>query len=265
MPSKNNIRKIKKIFTKKNKKPITCLTSYTKSFTEIIDKYCDVILVGDSVGTVLYGMNSTKEVNMDIMINHAKSVKSAAVKSLVVVDMPVNSYRNKSQALKNAQKLIKQTKCDAVKLEGGAKVAPIIKFLSQKNISVIGHIGYLPQFSKKKNKLRGKHKHEKISLLKDSIALDKAGAVAIVIECVVEKLAKDITKSISIPTIGIGASKHCDGQILVTDDMLGLSNFYPKFVKRYENLRKYINRSVKKYCFDVKKRKFPSNKYTYRG
>jgi len=254
---------IKKILNKKNKIPITCLTAYSKTTAQIVDKYCDIILVGDSLGMVLYGMKTTREVKIENMILHGKTVKTFAKKSLVVFDMPHRTYINKSIAYKNAKKVIKLTRCDAIKLEGGKKVAKIIKYLVNKGIPVMGHVGLLPQ-SSTNFKLKGKNFAQKEKILQDAIAVSNSGAFAIVIECVVESLAKKITKSISIPTIGIGASRYCDGQILVIDDMLGLSDFLPKFVKKYSNLKKVIDKCVKNYVKDVKTRRFPSLKNVYK-
>ena len=253
---------IRKILKKKNKTPIICLTAYSKSIAEIADKYCDIILVGDSLGMVLYGMKSTREVKMDTMILHAKAVKQNTKRSLVVFDMPYKTYTNKIVAYKNAQKVLKMTKCDAIKLEGGKEISKIIKHLANKGIPVVGHIGLLPQ-SSTKYKLKGKNLVQKNKILEDATTISKSGVFAIVVECVVEDLAKIITKSVSVPTIGIGASKYCDGQILVIDDMLGLSNFSPKFVKQYSNLRKIIKKCIKSYAIDVKRRKFPSFKNVY--
>ena len=255
--------KIKKILSKKNKSPITCLTAYSKTIAEIVDKYCDIILVGDSMGMVLHGMKNTREVTIDNMILHGKTVKKFAKRSLVVIDMPYRSYPNKYVAYKNAKKIIKFTKCDAVKLEGGKKIVRIIEYLVKKGISVMGHVGLMPQISTS-FKLKGKNFFLKQKILKDAITVSKSGVFAIVVECVVEDLAKKITKSVSVPTIGIGASKYCDGQILVTDDMLGLSSFSPKFVKKYTNLKKIIEKSVKKYTRDVKLGRFPTNKNVYK-
>ena len=253
---------IRKILKKKNKTPIICLTAYSKSIAEIADKYCDIILVGDSLGMVLYGMKSTREVKMDTMILHAKAVKQNTKRSLVVFDMPYKTYTNKIVAYKNAKKVLKMTKCDAIKLEGGKEISKIIKHLANKGIPVVGHIGLLPQ-SSTKYKLKGKNLVQKKKILEDAMAISKSGVFAIVVECVVEDLAKIITKSVSVPTIGIGASKYCDGQILVIGDMLGLSNFSPKFVKQYSNLRKIIKKCIKSYAIDVKRRKFPSFKNVY--
>ncbi len=255
--------KINAILKKKNKTPIVCLTAYTASIAKIVDKHCDIILVGDSLGMVLYGMKDTRKVNIEDMIRHAKIVKKNTKKSLVVVDMPYNSYTNKLKAYKNARRLIHTTKCDAVKLEGGKKISGIIKFLVKKKIPVMGHIGLLPQYVSKFT-LQGKNKNQKKNILEDAKIISKSGVFAIVIECVVESLAKKITKSIPVPTIGIGASKYCDGQILVVNDILGLSDFFPKFVKKYSNLKKIIDKSVKNYANDVKLKKFPTNKNVYR-
>ena len=253
---------IKNILKKKGKEPISCLTAYSKSMAEIIDKYCDIILVGDSVGMVLYGMKTTREVKIETMILHGKVVKNSAKRSLIVFDMPYKTYSNKFTAYKNAKKVMRLTGCDAIKLEGGVKIVNTIKYLVKKKIPVMGHIGLLPQTSKK-FKVKGKNSIQKNKILKDALAVSKSGAFAIVVECVVQNLAKTITKKISIPTIGIGASKYCDGQILVTEDMLGLSDFSPKFVKEYINLKKIVEKSIKNYVKDVKMKRFPSTKYEY--
>jgi len=254
---------IKKIFSKKNKTPIVCTTAYSKAIAKIADKYCDIILVGDSLGMVLYGMKSTRDIKIETMIRHAKTVKSFTKKSLVVFDMPYKTYSNKFIAYKNAKKVMRITKCDAIKLEGGKKIASIIKYLTNKKIPVMGHVGLLPQISTV-FKVRGKNFIQEEQILRDAKAVSESGVFAIVIECVVESLAKKITKIVSVPTIGIGASKYCDGQIIVSDDMLGLSDLSPKFVKEYVNLKKIIEKSIKKYSSDVKQRRFPSNKNVYK-
>ena len=254
---------INKILKKKNKTPIACLSAYTKNMAQIVDRHCDIILVGDSLGMVLYGMKSTKGVNLDTMILHAKAVKQSTTRSLVVFDMPYKTYTNKFIAYKNIKKIMKLTKCDAVKLEGGKKIVNIVKYLTNKGIPVMGHIGLLPQ-SSSSFKVKGKNFNQKKKILEDAALLSKAGVFSIILECVVEDLAKLITKSISIPTIGIGASKYCDGQILVINDMLGLSDFNPKFVKRYSNLKKIIENSIKRYVSDVKHSRFPNIKHSYK-
>ena len=254
---------IKKILQKKNNTPITCLTAYSKNTAKIADKYCDIILVGDSLGMVLYGMKTTRDVKIETMILHAKAVKNFVKKSLVVFDMPYKTYTNKFMAYNNAKRVMKLTKCDAIKLEGGIKIVNVIKYLVKKGIPVMGHVGLMPQTSTN-FKVKGKNFVQKKQILKDALAISNSGVFAIIIECVVENLARKITKSVSIPTIGIGASGYCDGQILVTEDMLGLSDFSPKFVKQYANLNKIMEKSIKNYVKDVKMRRFPSFKNVYR-
>jgi len=256
-------RKIKKILKKKNRTPLICLTAYSKLVAQIADKYCDIILVGDSLGMVLYGMKSTREVKLETMILHAKTVKASTKKSLVVFDMPYKTYTNKKIAYRNAKKVLNLTKCDAIKLEGGKEIVNIIKYLVIKNIPVMGHIGLLPQTSKK-FKVRGKKLLQRKKILEDAKTISESGVFAIVIECVVESLAKKITENVSVPTIGIGASKYCDGQILVSDDILGLTETNAKFVKQYYNLSKIIEKSFKRYSKDVKMRRFPSVKNVYK-
>ena len=254
---------IKSILKKKNKIPITCLTAYSKVIAQIADKYCDIILVGDSLAMVLYGMKTTRDIKIDTMILHGKAVKSSSKKSLVVFDMPYKTYTNKFIAYKNAKKVMKLTRCDAIKLEGGKEIVNIIRYLVKKGIPVMGHIGLLPQTSTN-FKVKGKKFAQRKQILNDAITISNSGVFAIVLECIVEDLAKKITKSISVPTIGIGASKYCDGQILVIDDMLGLSDFNPKFVKQYSNLKEIIEKSVKNYVRDVKLKKFPSSQNVYK-
>ena len=254
---------IKSLIKKKGKKPITCLTAYSKPIAEILDKYCDIILVGDSLGMVLYGMKSTREVKMETMLLHCKTVKSSAKRSLIVFDMPYKTYSDKFTAYKNAKHAMNFTKCDAIKLEGGQEISKTVQYLTRKGIPVMGHIGLMPQ-SSKNFKFKGKNNFQRRKILKDAKTLSTSGAFSIVLECVVESLAKEITSSVSIPTIGIGSSKHCDGQVLVTDDMIGLSNFTPKFIKEYSKVKKIIEKSVKNYCIDVKKKKFPYLKNVYK-
>ena len=247
--------KIKKIINKKNKSKIVCLTAYSKNIAEIIDNHTDIVLVGDSLGSVLYNYKSTKEVTLDIMINHSKSVRSGVKKSLMVVDMPFNTYRNSKEALKNARLLIKKTKCDAVKLEGGQKIISIVKTLIRNKIPVMGHLGILPQ-TEKKFTFKGKKIDEVNRLLKDAKLLEEAGIFSVVLECIETKLAKKITKHLKIPTIGIGSSVNCDGQVLVIDDLIGLSQSKFRFVKKYANMSKIINTAVKKYKSEILKKKF---------
>ncbi len=251
--------KIKKIQSKKNKIKIVCLTAYSKSFAKILDKHCDVILVGDSMANVLYNIKNTHEITLETIIKHSISVKKGIKKSLMVVDMPKGSYKNPAQAKANAKLIMKKTKCDAVKIESNNKNFEIIKEINKAKIPVMGHIGYTPQFTKK-FKVEGKNTKQLKKLIKEAISIEKAGAFSIVLECVTPRAAKKITSLLKIPTIGIGSSSFCDGQILVTDDMLGLSGFYPKFVKKYVNLNTIIEKAVKKYSKEVKNKFFPKNK-----
>ena len=255
--------KIKKIVTKKNKQKIICLTAYSKNVAEILDNHCDIVLVGDSLGSVLYNYNSTRKVSLKTMIEHSKSVKMGIKKNLMVVDMPYRTYRNPREALKNAKYIISQTGCDAVKLEGGKNIIKIIKHLIKNKVQVMGHIGILPQSQKGKFRFKGKNKIEKNKILNDAKILSSSGVFSIVLECVEKSLAKQITNLIKVPTIGIGASVHCDGQILVTDDLLGLNPNNFRFVKKYANLRKIIDKSVRLFKKEVIKKSFPKNKNTY--
>jgi len=255
-------KKILSIKSKKNKSKIVCLTAYSKNIASIIDKHCDVVLVGDSLGSVLYNFSSTKKVTLDMMIEHSKSVRMGLKKSLMVVDMPHNTYRNSKEALKNAKKIISKTKCDAVKLEGGKKVFKIIKTLIKNKIQVMGHLGVLPQ-SATSFKFKGKNITERKNILRDSKLLEEAGVFSIVLECVESSLAKEITKIVRVPTIGIGASVYCDGQVLVTDDLIGLNEISARFVKKYSNIKKHINNAALKFKQDVTETKFPSKKHSY--
>ena len=255
-------KKISIIKLKKNKSKIICLTAYSKNIASIIDKHCDIILVGDSLGSVLYNFSSTKKVTLDMMIEHSKSVRMGVKKSLMVVDMPHNTYRNSKEALKNAKKIISKTKCDAIKLEGGKKVVQIIKTLIKNKIQVMGHLGVLPQ-SATSFKFKGKNTTERKNILRDSELLEEAGVFSIVLECVESSLAKEITKIARVPTIGIGASVHCDGQVLVTDDLIGLNKIRARFVKRYSNIEKQINDAALKFKKDVVTAKFPTKKHSY--
>ena len=254
--------KINKLLQKKNKSKIVCLTAYSKNVASILDNHCDLVLVGDSLGSVLYNYKSTRQVSLDTMIEHSKSVKLGIKKSLMVVDMPHNTYRNSKEALKNAKIIISKTKCDAVKLEGGKKVVQIIKTLVKNKISVMGHLGVLPQ-SAKNFRFKGKNTTEQNKILSEAKLLESSGVFSIVLECVESSLAKKITEKINIPTIGIGASSNCDGQVLVTDDLIGLNPINLRFVKKYSNISKEITKAVSNYSKDVKKKKFPLKKHSY--
>ncbi|MBD1164328.1 3-methyl-2-oxobutanoate hydroxymethyltransferase [Pelagibacterales bacterium SAG-MED13] len=254
---------IKKILNKKNNSKLVCLTAYSKNIASILDKYCDIILVGDSLGSVLYNYKSTKKVTLDTMINHSKSVRLGVKKSLMVVDMPYNTYRNPKEALKNAKLVMKQTKCDAIKLEGGKKIVSIVKRLVKNKIPVLGHLGILPQTDKKFT-FKGKKSFERNRILKEAQQLEEAGIFSIVLECVEIELSKVITKKLSIPTIGIGSSVNCDGQVLVIDDLIGLTESKFRFVKKYINIKKIIDGAVKKYKSEVLMKKFPKTKHSFK-
>ena len=257
------LSKIKKIIKKKNKSKIVCLTAYSKNISEIIDNHTDIVLVGDSLGSVLYNYSTTRKVSLKMMIEHTKSVKAGVKRSLLVIDLPYNTYRNKSEALRNSKKAIKETKCDAVKIEGGTKVSNIVSHLVKNKVPVLGHIGITPQTVKGKFRSKGRTDKEKKKLISDAQALEKSGAFGIVLECVYADISKKITRLIKIPTIGIGASVHCDGQVLVTDDILGLTNAKIRFVKKYSNIKKIINSAVSKFKQEVKSEKYPTKKYSY--
>ena len=254
--------KIKKIISKKNKTKIVSLTAYSKNVASILDNYCDIILVGDSLGSVLYNYKSTREVNLNTMIEHSKSVRMGIKKSLMIVDMPHNTYRNSKEALKNAKQIMKKTRCDGVKLEGGKKIYETVETLVKNKIPVMGHLGLLPQ-SDKIFKFKGKNELERNNIIRDAQLLEKAGVFSIVLECVETSLAKLVTKSLNKTTIGIGSSKYCDGQILVFDDLIGLNPMNYRFVKKYANIRNYISKAVLNYSKEVRKIKFPKKKNSY--
>ena len=254
--------KIKKIINSKNKKPLVCLTAYSRPIAKILDKHCDIVLVGDSLGTAMLGMKNTHNINVETMIQHGISVKSNLNYALCVVDMPANSYKNIKQAQINAKLIFKKTKCDAVKVECNGKNYKIISDIVKSGIPVMGHIGFTPQFFKKFS-VQGVSEKDKIKLINQAKKIETAGIFSLVIECVNSALAKKITNMLKIPTIGIGASVHCDGQILVTDDMLGLSGFYPKFVKKYAELDNVIDIGIEKYKKEVLNKKFPKKKNTF--
>ncbi len=255
-------KKIDNIKKNKLKNKLVCLTAYSKPISKILDKHCDIILVGDSVATALYGMKDTKKMNIQTMINHAICVKKFVKKSLLVFDMPYNTYKNSKEAKKNGKKVINITKCDAIKIESNGNNFNVIKDLVSSGIPVMGHIGYTPQF-KKSFKTQGSKNNETKKLIKEAKMIEKAGAFSIVLECVTRKAAKSITDSVNIPTIGIGSSSYCDGQILVTDDLIGLSGFYPRFVRKYANLKNIIEKAVIKFKKDVKSKKFPTKINSY--
>ena len=253
-------KKILKIVKAKNKRPLVCLTAYSKPIAKILDKYCDIVLVGDSLATAMYGMKNTHQITLETMIQRGISVKSNISKALCIMDMPKDTYRNIQEAKRNTKLVMKRTRCDAVKMECNGKNFKIIESVVKLGIPVMGHIGFTPQYYKK-FKIRGILEKDRLKLIKEAKENEKAGAFSIVVECVAPQVAKEITQSLKIPTIGIGASMNCDGQILVTDDMLGLSGFYPKFVKKFARLKNIIEKSVQKYNKEVLTKKFPSKKY----
>ncbi len=216
------------------------------------------------MANVLYGFKDTHKISLKDIIQHSISVKKGIKKSLLVADMPKGTYSDRKKAKKNAKLIMNSSKCDAVKIESNKKNFNIIRELVKAKIPVMGHIGYTPQF-KKKFKIEGINKKEIQSLIKEAQLIENAGAFSIILECIAPEASKLITKNLSIPTIGIGSSSHCDGQILVTDDMLGISGFYPKFVKKYASLNRVIEKAVKKYTRDVKLNKFPSRKNFLNG
>ena len=256
-------RKIKKILKKKKNSKIICLTSYSKNIAEEADKYADIILVGDSLGSVLYNHDTTKKVTLTNMIDHSKSVRLGVKKSLMVVDMPYQTYNSTKTALKNAKKIMKETRCDAVKLEGGKEIIKQIKLLIKNKIPVMGHLGLLPQTNKGKFKSKGRTDKEKKQLIDDSLLLQKSGVFSIVLECVKTSTANSITKELEIPTIGIGSSVYCDGQVLVTDDLIGLNQTNIKFVKKFLNVKKYINKGFRKFASEVRSKRYPTKKHSY--
>ena len=256
-----------KILDKNFSKPISCLTAYSPSIANILDGNIDLILVGDSLGSTLYGMKNTQGVTIEMMKNHGAAVNKVVKKSLKVLDMPNKTYENKTDAYKNAKKLLKYCRPDLLKLEINKKKLVILKHLVNKKINVISHIGVTPQSYKNFNKIKvlGKTNKEKNDLLYLAKESEKIGAKAVLLECITEDSAKLVTENISIPTIGIGASKYCDGQVLVFDDLinLNLNHKKPKFVKNYLNFSKIAINAVKKYNKEVKLKKFPSKKFTY--
>jgi len=255
------------IAKRKGGEPIVSLTSYHAHTAAIVDKYADFILVGDSLGMVMHGMESTVGVPLDLMIMHGKAVVRGTKKALIVVDMPFGTYEESpNMAFRNAAKVMKETGCGAIKLEGGKRMAETIRFLVERGIPVMAHIGLTPQSSHVMGgfKTQGRdedswHLHEE-----DARAVTDAGAFAVVLEGMVEPLAAKITRQIDIPTIGIGASAECDGQILVLEDMLGLNPWTPKFVKVYGQLGPMIEDSVRRYAEEVKTRAFPTEDQVYR-
>lgn len=257
----NNRFRISDILQKKNKEKIVCLTAYTFPVAKIVDEFCDIILVGDSLGMTIYGFEDTVDVSLDMMINHGKAVMKAVKKSFVVVDMPCGSYeKSLDQALESAKKIIQETGCDAIKIETSRDMVKTVKFLVENKINVMGHVGLLPQHVREIGgyKYQGRDENDANEILQTAKEVAENGAFAIVIEAVPAKLADKITHAISIPTIGIGASAACDGQVLVIDDVLGLNQeFKPKFVKHYANIASEISKAADAFAKDVRSGSFP--------
>lgn len=260
-------RTINDIRAAKDGTPVVCLTAYTAPMAQWADEVADLILVGDSVGMVLYGFESTLPVTVDMMIAHGAAVVRATRQALVVVDMPFGSYQESAeQAFYNAARILKETGCAAVKLEGGMEMAQTVAYLTQRGIPVMGHIGLMPQSVNSAGGYRvaGKDEADAARLRDDARAIAGAGAFAIVIEGTVEPVAESLTRSIAVPTIGIGASAACDGQVLVTEDMLGLSvGHKAKFVKPYADLAGNVQGAMADYAAEVRARTFPAADHVY--
>lgn len=257
---------VKDIAAAKGGEPLVCLTAYTAPMAEILDPHCDLLLVGDSVGMVVHGLPSTVGVTIEMMILHGQAVMRGAKQAMVVVDMPFGSYEtNSDQAFLNAARIMKETGCHAVKIESGTYAADQIAHLVARGVPVMGHVGLRPQAVNVDGGFRAKGRTQEgwNRALAEAKAADDAGAFAIVVEGVAEDLAIEITNSVKCPTIGIGASSACDGQILVTDDMLGLFDWTPKFVRKFGNQRQEIADSIGQYAKEVRERSFPAAEETY--
>jgi 3-methyl-2-oxobutanoate hydroxymethyltransferase len=251
---------------RKGGEPIVCLTSYHAHTARIVDAHCDVILVGDSLGMVMHGLETTVPVTLDMMILQGHAVMRGSKKALVVVDMPFGSYEaSKEQAFMNAARVLKETGCGAIKVEGGKRLAETIGFLAERGVPVMAHVGLTPQAINTIGSFRaqGRDEADWTRIEEDIVAVSQAGAFSVVIEAVAEPLARKLTAAVPIPTIGIGASVACDGQILVLEDMLGLSPRVPKFVKRYGELGPGIERAIAAYAADVRSRAFPGPEHVY--
>ena len=254
------------IRARKGGEPIVCLTAYDAPTAALLDDHCDLLLVGDSVGMVVHGLPNTVGVTMEMMILHGQAVMRGARRAMVVVDMPFGSYEGGREiAYENCARMMKETGAQAVKLESGPTVPETIAYLVQRGIPVMGHVGLRPQavLTDGAFKAKGRTEEERQRVIAEAQATADAGAFSIVIEGVAEGLAREITEAVSVPTVGIGASAACDGQILVTPDMLGLFDWTPKFVRKYADLRGEIDRAVAGYAADVKGRRFPAEVETY--
>ena len=254
------------VAARKGGDPLVCLTAYTTPMARLVDRHCDIVLIGDSVGMVLHGLPSTLGVTLDMMILHGKAVRRGLERALMVVDMPFGAYEEgPEQAFRSAARLMAETGCAAVKLEGGENMAATIRFVCARGVPVMAHVGLTPQAVNKFGGYRVQGRGEDADKTRrDAAAVAEAGAFAVVLEKVPEPLARRITGEIGIPTIGIGASPACDGQILVTDDMLGLfTSFRPKFVKRYAELGEQAEAAIAAYARDVRERRFPAVEHVF--
>lgn len=255
------------IIAKKGKEPIVSLTAYTTPMAQLMDDHVDLILVGDSLGMVIYGLETTLPVTTEMMIAHGQAVMRGAKKACVMVDLPFASYQESpQQAFRTASRILQETGAAAVKLEGGEEMAETVAFLTQRNIPVCGHVGLMPQAVQMMGgfKVAGKNDTSVQKVIRDSHAIANAGAFAVVLEGVIEPIAATITQQLAIPTIGIGASPACDGQVLVCDDVLGVfQGFKPKFVKRYAQVGQIMQDAMKEYAEEVRARTFPSMEYCF--
>jgi 3-methyl-2-oxobutanoate hydroxymethyltransferase len=257
---------ILEIAARKGQTPLVCLTAYTHPFAQILDPYADVLLVGDSLGMVLYGMDSTLDVNVSMMCEHGAAVVRGSSHALVVVDMPFGSYQpSKATAFRNAARIMKKSGCQAVKIEGGVETAETIEHLTSQGIPVMGHIGLQPQSVHALGgyKYQGRTSEDEKRLIKDAKTLEKAGVFAIVLESVAKHAAEHIVKAVNVPIIGIGASEKCDGQILVTEDMAGLITNPPKFVEQFGSMAEGLRDAAAQYASAVKERQFPKKEHCF--
>ena len=263
----NKRKNIKDIYLLKNKRKIVSISCGVSSLAKIADNHVDIILVGDSIGMTIYGLDNTLKVTLQMIINHGKAIVNSTIKSFIVLDMPFGTYeQSKEKAFANASKLLSKTGAQAIKLEGGQELGDTIKYLSNRGIPVMGHVGLMPQRINISGGFatQGKTDISSKKIINDAKFLTTSGAFSIVLEAIPEKLGKIITSEISIPTIGIGGGRYCDGQILVLEDLLGIDkSFNPKYLKKYANINDVIEKAVFNYSIDVKKGSFPKKTNTY--
>ena len=254
---------------RKGGEPIVALTSISAQTAKLLDDHVDLMLVGDSLGMVFYGMDSTIGVSLEMMIAHGRAVTRGSKKACVIVDMPFGSYQESPvQAFRNSARVMGETRCQGIKLEGGEEMAETVRFLSERGVPVMGHVGLMPQSVNRLGgfKAQGRTEESAAKIVADAKAIAEAGAFAVVVEGVIEPLGRTITEAIDVPTIGIGASPACDGQILVTDDLAGLfTDFTPRFVKRYADLAGALDEAVAAYADDVRARRFPGPEHVTAG